>query len=48
MDILAKSIGCLWPLGIISVSTIMSGLLSEMAITFIWKLVNVVVQQIDI
>ena len=32
MDILAKSIGCLWALGTTSVSTIMSGLLSDMAI----------------
>ena len=75
MDIVAKTIGFLWPLGITSVSTIMSGLLSDMAInnsdtidinwhmiveaidklnvskeviTFIWKLVNVGVQQVDI
>ena len=32
MDILAKSIGCLLALGITSASTIMSGLLSDMAI----------------
>ena len=32
IDILARSIGCLWALGITSVSTIMSGLLSDMAI----------------
>ena len=32
MVIVAKSIGCLWALGITSVSTIMSGLLSDMAI----------------
>ena len=29
---MAKSIGCLWALGITSVSTIISGLLSDMAI----------------
>ena len=29
---MAKSIGCLWALGITSVSTIMFGLLSDMAI----------------
>ena len=32
MDILAKSIGCLWALGITPLSTNMSGLLSDVAI----------------
>ena len=32
IDIMAKSIGCLWALGITSVSTIISGLPSDMAI----------------